>query len=67
MIFGSFAIFITKNVNLCLNKEELPEILKTAEVTPNYKKTIMFEKDNYRPISNCPILQKFLRELCIIK
>ena len=46
-----FAIFITENFNLCLNKGEFPEILKIAEVTPIYKKANPFEKDNYRPIS----------------
>ena len=46
-----FAIFITKNFNLSLNKGEFPEILKIAKVTPIYKKVNPFEKDNYRPIS----------------
>ena len=46
-----FAIFITENFNICLNKEEFPEILEIAEVTPVYKKANRFEKGNYRPIS----------------
>ena len=46
-----FAIFITKNFNLPLNKGEFPQILKIAKVTPIYKKVNPFEKDNYRPIS----------------
>ena len=46
-----FAILITENFNLCLNKEEFPEILKVVDVTAIYKKANPFEKDNYRPIS----------------
>ena len=46
-----FAVFITEDFNLCLNKGEFPEILKMTEVTPIYKKANPFEKDNYRPIS----------------
>ena len=46
-----FAILITENFNLCLNKEEFPEIFKVVDVTAIYKKANPFEKDNYRPIS----------------
>ena len=46
-----FVTFFTENFNLCLNKGEFPEVLKTAEVTPIYKKANPFEKDSYRPIS----------------
>ena len=46
-----FAILITENFNLCLNKEEFPEILKVVDVTAIYKKANPFEKDTYRPIS----------------
>ena len=53
--FGDlFAILITESFNLCLNKEEFPEILKVADVTPIYKKANSFEKDSYRPISILP-------------
>ena len=41
-----FAIFITENFNLCLNKEEFMKIVKTAEVTPIYRKANPFEKTN---------------------
>ena len=51
-VFGDlFAIFLTKNVNLCLINKEFLEILKIAEVIPIYKKVNLFEKDNYRPIN----------------
>ena len=46
-----FAVFINKNFNLCLNKAEIPEILKTDQVTLIYKKENPLEKGNYRPIS----------------
>ena len=50
--FGDlFAIFIIKNFNLCLNKEEFPENLKIAEVTTIYKKVNQFKKDIYNPIN----------------
>ena len=53
--FGDlFAILIAESFNLCLNKEEFPEILKVADVTPIYKKANSFEKDSYRPISILP-------------
>ena len=37
-----FAIFVTENFNICLNKGEFPEILKIVEVTPIYKKARQF-------------------------
>ena len=62
-----FAVFITKSFNLQLNEAEILEILKTAEVTPNYKKANPFEKDNYRQISILSNISQNYERLCIIK
>ena len=58
-----FAIFITENFNLCLNKGEFPEILKIAEVNPIYKKVNSFEKDNYRPIGILSNISKIFERI----
>ena len=58
-----FAIFITEDFNLCLNKGEFPEILKMTEVTPIYKKANLFEKDNYRPISILSNISKIFKRI----
>ena len=61
--YDLFAIFIAENFNLRLNKWELSEILKTAEVTLIYKKANPFEKDNYRPSSILPNISKIYEKI----
>ena len=41
-----------------IRKGEFPDKLKTADITPVFKKGDKHEKSNYRPISILPILSK---------
>ena len=50
-------------VNECINKNTFPNILKTAHVTPVYKKGDRLEPENYRPISVTPTLAKIFERL----
>ena len=52
-------------VNECINKTTLPNILKTAHVTPVYKKGDRLETENYRPISVTPTLAKIFEQLLL--
>ena len=40
-----------ENINYCIDHSNLPSELKSADVTPAYKKKSKNSKDNYRPIS----------------
>ena len=50
-------------MNECINNSTFPEILKTADVTPIFKKNDPEEPDNYRPISITPCISKFIEFL----
>ena len=52
-------------VNECINKNTFPNILKTAHVTPVYKKGDRLEPQNYRPISVTPTLAKIFERLLL--
>ena len=52
-------------VNECINKNTFPNILKTAHVTPVYKKGDRLEPENYRPISVTPTLAKIFERLLL--
>ena len=52
-------------VKECINKNTFPKILKTADVTPVYKKGDRLEPDNYRPISVTPTLAKIFERLLL--
>ena len=52
-------------VNECINKNTFPNILKTAHVTPVYKKGNRLEPENYRPISVTPTLAKIFERLLL--
>ena len=52
-------------VNECINKNTFPNILKTAHVTPVYKKGDRLEPENYRPLSVTPTLAKFFERLLL--
>ena len=58
-----FAIFITENFILCLNKGEFAEILKIAEVALIYKKANRVEKENYKPIRVLPNISKIYERI----
>ena len=50
-------------INECINNSTFPEILKTADVTPIFKKNDPEEPDNYRPISITPCISKVIKIL----
>ena len=50
-------------INECINNSTFPEILKTADVTPIFKKNDPEEPDNYRPISITPCISKAIEVL----
>ena len=50
-------------LNECINNSTFPEILKTADVTPIFKKNDPEEPDNYRPISIIPCISKVIEIL----
>ena len=52
-------------VNECINKNTFPNILKTAHVTPVYKKGERLEPENYRPISVTPTLAEIFERLLL--
>ena len=52
--------------NLSFIEVAFPSILKTCKVVPVYKKDSQLNCSNYRPISYCQTLIKFLKGLCII-
>ena len=61
-----FATFLTKDINKCISKGEFPDKLKTANITPAFKRCDKHDKSNYRPISMLPILSK-VYEKCLYK
>ena len=50
-------------INECINNSTFPEILKTADVTPIFKKNDPEEPENYRPISITPCISKVIEIL----
>ena len=46
----SFASFIAKDFNDCIDKGVFPDDLKYADVTPVHKKKGKSDKNNYRPM-----------------
>ena len=52
-------------VNEYINKNTLPNILKTAHVTPVYRKEDRLEQENYRTISVTPTLAKIFERLLL--
>ena len=61
-----FATFLTKDINKCIRKGESPDKLKTADITPGFKRGDKHDKSNYRPVSILPILSK-VYENCLYK
>ena len=51
--------------NLSFSEGAFPSILKTCKVIPIYKSNSQLNCSNYRPISYCQTLIKFLKGLCI--
>ena len=43
-----FATFLVKDISTCIGKGEFPDKLKTADITPAFKKDDKHDKSNYR-------------------
>ena len=54
---------IYKHFNYCIDKGELPNDLKHADIVPIYKKNSKCEKENYRPVSILSNLSKIYEKL----
>ena len=61
-----FGAFLVKDINRCIRKRKFLEKLKTAYITPAFKKGDKLEKSNCRPVSILPILSKVYGE-CLYK
>ena len=53
--------------NLSIDKETFPDSLKVACVVPGHKKGSKDQIDNYRPISNLPLMSKVFEKLTLIR
>ena len=51
---------ISHIVNLSIRTETVPDVFKSAKVTPLFKKGSKLETGNYRPVSILPVLSKIL-------
>ena len=60
----SFLRGIFMKTNYCIDHSNLPSELKSADVTPAYKKKSKNSKDNYRPISILSNISK-IYERCL--
>ena len=54
---------LTNLINLSFVKGVFPNVLKTAQVLPTFKKRDIIEKNNYRPISLISNVSKTLEKL----
>ena len=55
---GLFATFMYNNYNKSFLNGTFPEVLRTIEVVPAYKKKKRTDKNNYRPVSNLSNISK---------
>ena len=58
----SFSYVIYHNFNNSIYEDCFPYILKTADLTPVYKKEENFLKQNYRPVSILPNISKIFEQ-----
>ncbi len=56
---------ITILINKILTSGNFPEYLKTSKITPLFKKGLETDINNYRPISQLPILSKIAEKIMI--
>ena len=61
-----FSKFLSSAFNNCLRANCFPSTLKSANITPVFKKGDRMAKENYRPVSILPNISK-LFEKCIFK
>ena len=59
-----YSFYLQIILNNCLKNSIFPEEMKTAEVTPVFKKNDRISKENYRPVSILPVISKIF-ERCI--
>ena len=62
-----FSQHITFLYNFSIDKETFPDSLKVASVAPGHKKGPKDQIDNYRPISNLPLMSKVFEKLTLIR
>ena len=62
-----FSQHITLLYNLSIDHETFPDRLKVAGITPAHKSCAKDSIDNYRPISNLPVLSKVFEKLTLIR
>ena len=58
-----FPEFIMYNFNEGIFTSKSPDILKSAEVKPIFKKKSRIDKENYRPVSILPVISKIFERL----
>ena len=56
-------LFISSNINDCIENGVFPSSLKLADITPIFKNDNRFLKTNYRPISMLPTLTKIYEKI----
>ena len=56
-------LFISSNINDCIENGMFPSSLKLADITPIFKNNNRFLKTNYRPISMLPTLTKIYEKM----
>lgn len=62
-----FSQHISALYNLSIQTETFPNSLKVACVAPGHKKGSKDQIDNYRPISNLPLISKVFEKLTLIR
>ena len=58
-----FSEFIMHNFNKRISTAGFPDILKSAEVKPVFKKKSRIDKENYRSVSILPVICKIFERL----
>ena len=56
-------ICLTRIINSSFQSKSFPDWLKSAEVTPIYKKNDDLDKENYRPVSILPVVSKVFERI----
>ena len=62
-----FAGFLAESLKGAIKTYNFPNCLKLADITPLHKKGRKDNKENYRPVSNLPMLSKILEKYFLSK
>ena len=62
-----FSEFIMHDFNEVISTERFPDILKSAEVKPVFKKKSRIDKKNCRPVSILPVISKIFERLIFMQ